>query len=145
MTSKHIALIATSTLLLAGCANVTNGIHYATFDGMPNEVCIVKNPRVTIANALPAIQNGFERRGVRTHLVEFSDDCPCAYTVEYSARRSWDAATYLRTAHVVLNKDKRPVARAEYKAGPFTLTKWGRTEERLDTMVGELFSQKSND
>lgn len=83
--------------------------------------------------------------GVRTHLVEFSDDCPCTYTVEYSARRSWDAATYLLTAHVVLNKDKRPVARADYTAGPFTLTKWGRTEERLDTMVGELFSQKSND
>ena len=80
MTSKHIALIATSTLLLAGCANVTHGVHYATFDGIPNEVCIVKNPRVTIANALSAIQNGFERRSVRTHLVEFSDDCPCAYT-----------------------------------------------------------------
>ena len=104
----------------------------------------MKNPRVTIRNALPAIQNGFERRGVRTQLVDFTDDCPCAYTVEYSARRSWSAATYLRTAFVVLNKDKQPIARAEYTASPFTLTKWGRTDERLDSMVGELFTQKNN-
>ncbi len=139
MAIKYIAPIAIFTLLLAGCTNVTNGVHYATFDGMPKEVCIVKNPHVTIGNALPAIQNGFERRGVHTHIVDFSTDCPCTYTVEYSARRSWNATTYLRTAYVVLNKDNRPVARAEYTASPYTLTKWGRTEERLDAMVGELF------
>lgn len=143
MNTKHLALaFSTSALLLSGCANVTNGEHYASFDGMPDEVCIVKNPRVKITNALPAIQRAFERRNVRTHIVNFSDNCPCAYTVEYSARRSWDAATYLRTAYVELKKDQHPVARAKYQAGPFTLTKWGRTEERLDTMVGELFATK---
>ena len=106
MNTKHVALALSATvLLLSGCANVTNGEHYASFDGMPDEVCIVKNPRVKIANALPAIQRAFERRNVRTHIVDFSDNCPCAYTVEYSALRSWGAATYFRTSSVEPKKD----------------------------------------
>ncbi|MBP3439523.1 MAG: hypothetical protein J6K46_09450 [Sutterella sp.] len=49
--------------------------------------------------------------------------------------------TYLVSANMTLYKNGRAVLTAKYKAGSGTLTKFGRTEERIDNVVGQLFGE----
>lgn len=56
-------------------------------------------------------------------------------------QRSWDATTYLGLAELTLYKNGAIVSTAMYKAGSMTLTKWGKTAERIDKTVGKLLGE----
>lgn len=138
-----ILAAAVGPLILTGCANVTKGQQYAGFTEIPKEICIVQNPRVKMNQALSGITSALENRNIKYHLVANRTDCnpDCAYMLKYEARRSWDMTTYLGSANLRLFKNGELVARSDYKAGSATLTKWGKTEERLDGLVGELLGE----
>lgn len=131
------------TIFLSGCANVTSGNRYAGYTEKPAEICIVKNPRVTFSQALDSIELALAKRDVKYHIVTNASDCKvdCAYMLNYEARRSWDFTTYLGSADLVLKKNGQIISSAKYQAGSMTLTKWGKTEERIDGMVGELLGE----
>ena len=119
MKNKVIGLSVALTLatLMVGCANVTTGQLHAPLEVMPTEVCIIRNPQVTIDAAIPSLQSA------------------------YVMRRSWDATTYLGLAELTLYRNNAIVSTAKYKAGSMTLTKWGKTAERIDKTVGKLLGE----
>lgn len=61
--------------------------------------------------------------------------------MSYVMRRSWDATTYLGLAELTLHRNNAIVSTAKYKAGSMTLTKWGKTAERIDKTVGKLLGE----
>lgn len=67
--NKVIGLSVALTLatLMVGCANVTTGQLHALLEVMPTEVCIIRNPQVTIDAAIPSLQSAFQRRGHQIH------------------------------------------------------------------------------
>ena len=108
----------------------------------PGTVCIVRNPRVKIGAAIPGLRDAFEKRGIHAVVVERASACPGPWRVHYVMRRSWDFTTYLGTAELSLYKNQTLVSTASYKSGKPTLTKWGRTRERIDSVVGKLLGEK---
>ena len=62
MKNKVIGLSVAFTLatLMVGCANVTTGQLHAPLEVMPTEVCIIRNPQVTIDAAIPSLQSAFQ-------------------------------------------------------------------------------------
>ena len=72
MSHKVIGLSVALTLatLMVGCANVTTGQLHAPLEVMPTEVCIIRNPQVTIDAAIPSLQSAFQRRGIKSTVVD---------------------------------------------------------------------------
>ena len=130
-----------AVITLAGCANVTTGTVYTKFDAMPSEVCIVRNPEVKINAAIPSLQAAFKRRGINTTIVESISDCKSEYRLNYVMRRSWDLTTYLGSGDLTLFKNNTIISTSNYSAGKATLTKWGKTKERIDKLVGKLLGE----
>ena len=143
MKNKVIGLSVAFTLatLMVGCANVTTGQLHAPLEVMPTEVCIIQNPKVTIGEAIPSLQSAFQRRGIKTTVVRDAASCRSEYRLSYVMQRSWDATTYLGLAELTLYKNGAIVSTAKYKAGSMTLTKWGKTAERIDRTVGKLVGE----
>ena len=132
---------AIAAVTLTGCANVTTGQALASFDTKPTEVCIVRNPKVRINAAIPSLQSAFRKRGIATTVVEAPSDCKSEYRLNYVMRRSWDFTTYLGAGELTLLRNDAIVSTSSYKARSLTLTKWGKTEERIDEMVGKLLGE----
>ena len=131
--------------LLSGCANVTTGSLTQPLDSKPSVVCIVRNPEVKITAALPYLQKAFARRGIESEVCDKREDCQSPWTLDYEFRRSWDMTTYLSSGDLVLYEGTKIVATANYSAGSWTLTKWGRTEERIDGLVAKLLGEPIED
>lgn len=108
---------------------------------MPTEVCIIRNPQVTIDAAIPSLQSAFQRRGIKATVVDDVGACSSEYRLSYVMRRSWDATTYLGLAELTLYRNNAIVSTAKYKAGSMTLTKWGKSAERIDKTVGKLLGE----
>ena len=141
--NKVIGLSVALTLatLMVGCANVTTGQLHAPLEVMPTEVCIIRNPQVTIDAAISSLQSAFQRRGIKSTVVDDVGACRSEYRLSYVMRRSWDATTYLGLAELTLYRNNAIVSTAKYKAGSMTLTKWGKTAERIDKTVGKLLGE----
>ena len=127
--------------LIAGCANVTSGHRVVHMKEKPAQICIVKNPKVRISAALPALKSALSRRGIRPIVAANPAKCPCDYRLNYTMRRSWNYTTYLGSIDLSLYKKRTLISRAKYRAGKLTLTKWGRTAERIDKAVGKLLGE----
>lgn len=137
----RLITVCLASSVLFGCANVTTGSLQSPLDDYPSDVCILENPRVKINTALPSMEKAFERRGIKAVVCQDADECRSPWRVDYVMRRSWDFTTYLGTAEITLRKDGRLISKAQYKAGNFALTKWGRTDERIDGVVGKLLGE----
>ena len=126
--------------MLAGCANTTNGYKLAQCE-RPTEVCVIENPRVTYKASVNHLLDAIARRGIKTYFVPSVEACPktTPYTLDYSVRRSWSYMTYVGTIWLTLRREGEIVATANYNAGELTLTKWGRSKNRMDDTVGRLF------
>ncbi len=119
-----MTLFAASTALIAGCANVTSGHRVVHMKEKPAQICIVKNPKVRISAALPALKSALSRRGIRPIVAANPAKCPCDYRLNYTMRRSWSYTTYLGSIDLFLYKKRTLISRAKYRAGKLTLTKW---------------------
>ena len=85
--NKVIGLSVALTLatLMVGCANVTTGQLHAPLEVMPTEVCIIRNPQVTIDAAIPSLQSAFQRRGIKTAVVDDVGACSSEYRLSHAA------------------------------------------------------------
>lgn len=126
---------------LSGCANVATGQLSSSFTEKPTEICIVRNPQVQIDTAVVSLQRAFERRNIKTSVVENFQDCTSPYCLRYVMRRSWDFTTYLGSVDLSLYKNDTLVSSAQYRAGSMTFTKWGKTADRIDKTVGKLLGE----
>ena len=135
--------IGAASLLLHGCANVTSGGPKVALTEKPSDICIIRNAKVTYAQGLPSLQRAFQIRGIDTYVVDMQQECrpDNHWQLDYSMRRSWDLVMYLRSVQLILRKDGTVVSEASYEAGPLTLTKFGRADDRIDGVVKELLDQ----
>lgn len=136
-----LVLSAASIALLTGCANTTTGKFHAPLEVKPSDVCIIRNPSVQIDAAIPSLQIAFQRRGIASTVVDNATECKTDFRLNYVMRRSWDVTTYLGSAQLTLLRNNTVISTANYEAGDLTLTKWGKTEQRIDGMVGKLLGE----
>lgn len=52
-----------------------------------------------------------------------------------------DTGLALAVTELTLHRNNAIVSTAKYKAGSMTLTKWGKTAERIDKTVGKLLGE----
>ena len=112
------------------------------------EVCIVRNPKVTVSDFISVLQDGFNRHGVPTRVVEPNLPNNCDATLTYTALRSWDMALYISHAELRLWRAGRQIGAADYHLkgkGGFALTKWGSTQKKMDPVIDQLLGGASTD
>jgi hypothetical protein len=89
---------------------------------------------------LPALRGELARHGIATTVYGDAPPDACAHRLEYEAEWKWDVAVYLRYADLRVYDGETLAGRATYDArGAFArLDKFGRTEDRLRTLVAAL-------
>lgn len=107
-------------------------------------ICIEQNSKVTVPRFLEIVVEIINRHGITTEL--FEDELPghCEFTMIYTARRSWDFATYLSVAELRILQKGKSVAAANYRLrgkGGLSLTKWASVESKMTPVVNELLAQ----
>lgn len=138
------------TLLIIVMISACTAITVIPVDASLNarHVCIQDNPRVTISNFVQIVRDGFQRHGISTEVITNQKPARCEFTLTYTARRSWDIGTYMSIAELVLMKDGREVARANYHLrgkGGLSLNKWASTKSKMDPVIDELLAQYTYD
>lgn len=139
---KKYAIVLVSTALSACTAMEVKPLDKTRHQ--VSHVCIQENPRVTIAEFLPVVRAGFERHGLGTEV--YQSDVPprhCEYTLTYTARRSWDIATYLSTADLELRQGAELVSRGHYhlrNKGGLSLMKWQSVETKMRPVIDDMLS-----
>lgn len=109
-----------------------------------SHICIQNNPRVTVGDFVPVMQEGFNNHGVTSQVVSGSGGPGCDYTATYNARRSWDFSTYLSVAQIAIQRDGRQIANANYhlrNKGGLSLTKWASVRSKILPVIDELFAK----
>jgi hypothetical protein len=107
-------------------------------------VCIQENPKVIVADFLSVVRQGFDRHGISTEVYR-SDKPPehCEYTLTYTARQTWDLATYLSFAELEIRRGAELVSSGHYhlrNKGGFSLTKWASTASKIDPVMNQMLS-----
>lgn len=95
-----------------------------------NHICINENRSVQVPDFVAIMQEGFELNGISSELVTGPMPRDCEYSVNYTARRSWDIKLYLTQAQIDIQRDGRAIASASYNLKG-TLTRG--LDERADT------------
>lgn len=141
MTTTRTAAMTLATLTLAACTsvNVRPAEGIATLDS----VCIVRNPRVIVADFITVLQDGFDRHGIATAVVEPAQASACPVTLTYTALKTWDMAMYLHHAELRLWRGGRQIGAADYHlkgGGGLSLAKWGSTRSKMDPVIDQLLA-----
>ncbi len=141
--------IAVATLTLASVLTACTSIDVRPAEGIETltQVCIVRNPRVTVSDFISVLQDGFDRNGIATTVVEQAQAHTCPATLTYTALRTWDFKLYISHAELRLWRNGRQIGAADYHLkgkGGFALTKWGSTREKMDPVIDQLLAGAPN-
>jgi hypothetical protein len=134
---KLLAMISVG-LALTGCTVVKvrpiDGNHRV------ENICIINNPRVTVPDFVPVMQEGFGNHGISSQLVT-NRGGNCEYTATYNARRSWDIGTYLSVAQIWVQRNGQQIANADYhlkNKGGLALNKWASVRSKMLPVIEQL-------
>jgi hypothetical protein len=104
-------------------------------------VCIMYNPRVAIDGFESDIASNLTVLNIKSRRVSSSNQ-QCSYTLDYSARKSWDFTPYIGSMEFIVSKGDELIGSASYKqSNNFNLSKWGQAEEAMSEMFRELFNK----
>ena len=109
-----------------------------------DHIRIENNPRVTISDFVSVMQEGFQAHGISSQVVAKPEQPSCVYSATYTARRSWDFATYLSEAQIDILREGRNIASANYHLrgkGGFALTKFEGTRAKILPVIDQLLAQ----
>jgi predicted metal-dependent RNase len=132
---KLFASIITA-LIFSACS----GIRVSEVEGLTGneEVCIVNNTAVN--NSFQAAYlNQVHALGIRTRIVNISNDPSCDIISTYTADYDVDWRTYLRSANLKVYRAGNLVGEASYHAYRSYSRKETFTEKKIGDMVRELF------
>ncbi len=104
-------------------------------------ICIVHNPNVAIDEFESDMASNLMALDIKSRRV-LSSNQQCPYTLDYSARKSWDFTTYIGSMDFMVSKDNELIGLASYKqSNNFHLNKWGQAEEAMREIFRELFNK----
>lgn len=112
---------------LVGCAaiqvNNTTGFNPDSI----KQLCIIHNPKVIIKDFDKLVENSFARYNIHARTYKETDNLSfCQTTLNYTALRSWDFASYMVSAQFNLIQNGRQVSEASFRLkgnGGFVLNK----------------------
>ena len=136
------ALMTLSGLTLTGCTSIS--VKAVAAEHRIEHICIQNNPRVTVSDFVPVMQEGFQAHGISSKVVANPVGAECLFTAIYTARRSWDMATYLSEAQIDILRDGRNIASANYHLkgkGGLSLNKWVGTRTKILPVIDQLLAQ----
>lgn len=161
MWQKRIVLCA--SILIGGCTSITVTPLDAAYD--VKHVCIRENPKVMLPEMVPVITEGLTRHNISSEFIPSTLDkqalqsrdesrdfdlyymnltpAPdhCEFSLVYTARRTWDVATYLSTADIAILTKAGMIAKAHYKLrnkGGLSLLKYQGVKAKIDPVMDEL-------
>ncbi|KRW61614.1 Sbal_3080 family lipoprotein [Pseudomonas sp. TTU2014-080ASC] len=132
---------ALALTLISGCT----AVQVSPLQSINQHVCIEENPAVKVDDFVTVLQSGFARHGIQTKVYATIQRGECSHIVTYTARRSWDVASYLSTAEIrVLDGERRQLASGTYRLrnkGGLSLMKWQGTEAKIGPVIDEMLAQ----
>lgn len=115
-----------------------------------DEIGILENPKVIIADFLSVVQNGIERNRLRSKTYREIPNT-CTYVLEYVAFQKWYLSLFMYEANIKLYHAQELIGAANYKlptgifgGGGMNPAKWNSTKEKLDPLLYELFRNYSS-
>jgi hypothetical protein len=104
-------------------------------------VCINKNNDVNVDDFVSVLQEGFDRHGIATKVIEGTVPRDCHYVLTYTADRWWDLAPYMVDAHLTITKDGQFVGSGHYHLfghGGLDLAKYEGTSSKLNPVIDAM-------
>ena len=128
--------------LMVGCN--TYDVRALNYDPEMKQVTVIQNPKVLVADFVNVLEDAFADRGIKVKYGPSNySAAPGEYTVDYSARQSWDFTTYLSDANVNVRKDNALLGRGHYHhiggSCSYSLFKWQGTKKKMTPLYDELF------
>ena len=143
---KARARVGVSILLsagLCGCTITQTANPVSLHESDAKQMCLIEDPKV-FDGFLAAYRAALEKKGFSVKiLAPGSSVTSCPLTSTYYALQSWDFATYLSHAMIVVYRDGTHAGEALYdapKAGfALTFRIYESTDSKVATMVDQLF------
>jgi hypothetical protein len=137
--SRVLAFAAAA--LLCGCSS-----YQITAIGNPKgikAVTIVEDRSQVYGGLVPLIENEFKGRGIAVKTVAGPYKAqPGEYVVDYTAQRSWDFTSYLKSATVRVNCDGRLVGGGSYEVSSWAFaSKWRSDRTKLLPVFCGMFGE----
>ena len=129
-------------ICLSGCAGPNIKIQPVPEQENIESICIIYNPKVAVEGFESDIASNLMTLNIKSRRV-LSANQQCPYTLDYSARKSWDFGTYIGSMDFMVSKDNELIGVAKYKQGNnLNLGKWGRARNTMQEIFRELFNKE---
>lgn len=104
-------------------------------------ICIMYNPKVAVNGFESDIASNLMALNIKSRRISSSNQ-QCDYTLDYSARKSWDFTPYIGSMDFMVSKDDELIGSASYKqSNNFNMGKWSEAEEVMPEMFRVLFNK----
>jgi len=140
--SNIVGLLLISSFTLGGCTAIR--VQPVGPEHKITHICINDNPRVIVRDFVDVMQEGFQKYGISSDVIAGPASVGCTYTANYTARQTWDFATYLADAQIDILRDGHQIASANYHLkgkGGYSLTKWANNRSKILPVIDQLFAQ----
>lgn len=140
---RHALIVFVVAIMASGCAVK---IRVKPLSVSPSDIgllCIRQNPRVQMADFMPAMRSLFKDYGVETKVYDGDLPKECRFHAEYTANWRWDMAMYLQYAEIRMYDGGNLIGTAEHDArmGGGSFNKFGATREKLAELFRRLFGR----
>lgn len=104
-------------------------------------ICILHNPKVAINGFESDIASNLMALDIKSRRIS-SPNQQCSYTLDYSARKSWDFTPYIGSMEFMVSKGDELIGSTSYKqSNNLSLSKWEQAEKSMSEMLRELFNK----
>lgn len=133
-------LMGAAFIFIVGCTSID--VRPISHSHNLMHVCIEDNPKVIVRDFVAAIEYHLERYAITSELFQNRAPTHCEFILQYTARQSWDFATYLSYAELRLQKRNVRVGYAQYKHhGGLSMLKWQGSRTKLKPVIEQLLEE----
>ncbi|MEM7506470.1 MAG: Sbal_3080 family lipoprotein [Pseudomonadota bacterium] len=132
-------LLAVSTFAIVACS-IKQDVRPVAAKPV-DTLCVETNRDVAQPGFEPALVRQIAARSIAVQTVDRASREECATVMTYTANWRWDLALYLYYAELIVTDDSGEIGRAVYdaKQGGLNFGKFGRTEDKIQSLVTQLF------
>lgn len=141
MKNLFLSGVATSILLIGGCATTQITPMQFSKKGGVQRICIKHNPKVIVQNFEEIITSRLEHHDILVQVYDGEKPEQCEYSLRYVAYQKWDISMVLTRAEISIYRDERKIGSAEYKlhaGGLLNPTKYKSNESKIEPLIDQL-------